>query len=128
MTSPPLNFLNCYARSGRSNLELPEASENVLSLDGTWRFALHPCPEKALASRFFQSGFRERAGGQLPKAFGVVDSDHATSNEGVVGDGGGAGGRGRGHREKGVRGADGRWRDTPVPSCWQMQVGSHVYI
>lgn len=22
----------------------------------------------------------------------------------------------------GVRGADGIWRDSPVPSCWQMQV------
>lgn len=83
----------------RANLELPEASENVLSLDGTWRFALHSCPEDALASRFFGRKFREKAG--------VTEVGDGVSE---------SGGRG------GVRGADGCWRDTPVPSCWQMQV------
>lgn len=86
---------------GRANLELPNASENVLSLDGTWRFALHSCPENALASRFFGEKFQEEsAGGEALGDGGVSDSA-----------GGGS-----------VRGADGCWRDTPVPSCWQMQV------
>ncbi len=81
--------------SGRANLEIPEASENVLSLDGTWRFALHTSPEDAIASKFFGRKFAENAGGTL----------------------------GRGGGGEGVRGADGCWRDVPVPGCWQMQVG-----
>ncbi|CAM9900814.1 unnamed protein product, partial [Ectocarpus sp. 13 AM-2016] len=91
-------------QQARANPELPEASQNVLSLDGTWRFALHSCPEHALASRFFSRNFREAAAGGLLERGG----------SGVSSEGGGVG-------SGGVRGADGCWRDTPVPSCWQMQ-------
>ncbi|CAM9737032.1 unnamed protein product, partial [Ectocarpus fasciculatus] len=91
-------------QQARANPEVPEASKNVLSLDGTWRFALHTCPENALASRFFSINFRETAAGGLLEG----DGSGVSSEDG----GGGSGG---------VRGADGSWRDTPVPSCWQMQ-------
>ncbi|CAN0494839.1 unnamed protein product, partial [Ectocarpus sp. 12 AP-2014] len=52
-------------QQARANPELPEASKNVLSLDGTWKFALHSCPEHALASRFFSKNFWEAAAGGL---------------------------------------------------------------
>lgn len=81
-------------------MELPAASDNVLTLDGTWSFALHPCPEKAIASRFFELGFEEK------KECRTIGS----SNNTVEGS------------DAGVRGADGTWKNMPVPSCWQMQV------
>ncbi|CAM9173595.1 unnamed protein product [Choristocarpus tenellus] len=70
----------------RANVEIPEVSDNVLTLDGVWRFSLHVSPEEALATRFHEVGFRE---------------PQTVNSTGVPG---------------------GSWDNTPVPSCWQMQV------
>lgn len=83
----------------RANVELPTASENVVSLDGTWKFALHETPQQALASKFFGKSFQE-----------IPSTSFSPQNEPNV--------RSRGE----VRGADGRWSDTTVPGCWQMKV------
>lgn len=88
---PPPRTTHCLLNH-RANVELPTASENVLCLDGTWRFALHSSPQKAIDSGFFRRSFLEEAAN--------------------AGDG----------NTEGVRGADGTWKDTPVPSCWQLLV------
>lgn len=107
-----------YMSSCRANVELPTGSNNVLDLDGVWRFALHSCPEDALASGFFRNGFEEKDGGRALDTLAGV-SGKAGGGAAVVGRGEGGGADGD---CGGVRGADGAWRDTPVPSCWQMQV------
>lgn len=86
-------------------MELPAASENVLSLDGTWRFALHTNPRDALGSRFFRDRFVEASSSSAAAAH-PAEPRPAGDN---------------------VRGADGQWRDVLVPGCWQLQVCGACY-
>lgn len=120
MLLPPPGSAPCAIRA---NVEMPEASENVFDLNGTWSFALHPTPEDAIASQFFRPDFeatpattevkpeltcRSTVPGATEETKAGIDVVPEGSAECV----------------KGVRWADGRWRSIRVPGCWQMQVGS----
>lgn len=63
--------------------------------------------------------FQEEVEGKPADATTAHGNSSGTSG---LAEGVGCGGGVVGGGDDGVRGAGGAWRDTPVPSCWQMQV------